>query len=59
MIIDNKLSVLTVSSVMMECTCVQNIIHVKRENKKPSNTPIIIKIKTNGAGSNASQPSMI
>lgn len=56
---NNELIILTVSSVIMEWTCVQNIIHVKRENRKPSNTPIIIKIKTNGAGRTASQPNMI
>ena len=47
---------LTVSSVMMAWTCVQNMMQVKSEKRNPSNTAKTMEMKTNGAGKMASQP---
>ena len=49
---------LTVSSVAMECSWEKNIIHVKRANRNPSNTPIRVKMNTTGPGYNAAHPNM-
>ncbi len=46
---------LTVSSVMIAYTWVQNMIQVNREKRKPSNTPSIIIMNTRGPGNIVSQ----
>ena len=39
----------------MAWICVQNMMHVKRENRKPSKTPNRVRMKARGPGMMASQ----
>ena len=40
----------------MAWICVKNMMQVKREKRKPSNTPNRLRMNTSGPGSTASQP---
>ena len=50
---------LTVSSVAMAWIWEQNMMHVKREKRNPSNTPIKVKMKARGPGRMPSHPSKL
>lgn len=50
-------TLLTVSSVAIAYTCEPNMMHVKREKRKPSNTARRVRMKANGPGKIPSHPS--